>query len=168
MKEINLLQRKIESAKGFRNKALDIENETHAFIWEALDSICGEEPLIEKEITLYSPGDQKFSLKDLYIREILRLRNQEESIDLLVSIRKSFDLSAFSVEAETQERKVADRKSIIFQITKHGTKEKPIWGTKMFIGGIERGEEISTEFNQANKSFERLEKGFHLLNFISN
>lgn len=166
--DLNLLQRKIESAKESRQEAIDIENEAHAFIWESLDSICGKRLVYEREMILYSPSDkEKFSLKDLHVRGILGL-DQKEPTNVLVTIRKRYDEAFFSVKMETREKKVVNRKSIIFQITRHGAEEKPIWGTRMSIGGIERGEEISTELNQPNKSFERLENGLYLLNFISN
>lgn len=168
MKELDLLQNRIQTAKELRREAIDVENKAHAFIWEALGSICGKRLVHEKEAILYSSNDERYSPKDLHVRGILGSLDQKEPTNVLVIIRKSYDDAHFSVKLETREDNVAQRRSIIFHITKHGTEEKPIWGTKMSIGGIERGEEISTQLNQANKSFERLEKGLHLLNFISN
>lgn len=165
MKELNLLQRRVEKAREFCQEVQKIENETHAFLWREVNSIA---PLLEKRITLYSPMDSRYSPGDLLVRDLLGFQVQEGSTTLLVSIQKSFDLTAFSVKLETREGNVADRKSIIFQISKHGTDQDPIWGTRMFIGGVNNDREISAELNQPNKSLDRLEIGLDLLNFISN
>lgn len=182
MKELSPLQinlRKVVEAKEFPQEAKETEDKIHAFLWDKfssiLDNFFGKEAIhrLEKRIILRSPSGPDYSEKHSFIRNLLGLQDQKKRTYLLATIRRSFELStrkpiAFLIKLETREDKVAQRKSIIFQITKHGTEERTIWGTRMFIGGIERGEEISTELNQANKSFERLENGLHLLNFISN
>lgn len=164
------LQRKIlkvKEAREFHKEARQIENKTHTFLWEAFDSICSEEQHFEKETTVYSPDNQKFSINDLYIREFLGLRDQKGLTNVLVTLQRSFDLSALSIKLETREGNVAERKSVIFQISKHGTDEEPIWGTRMFIRGVNNDKEISTKLNQPDKSLERLINGLRLLEFIN-
>lgn len=173
MKESSPLQinfRRVAEAKEFSQEAKEIEDKIHAFLWDefslVLDDLFGKEAIhrLEKRIILRSPAGPDYSEKHSFIRYLLELQDQKKRTYLLATIRRSFELStkkpiALLIKFETREDKVAQRKSIDFQISKHGTTQKPIWGTRIFVDGIEKSRD---------NSFERLEKGLHLLNFISN
>lgn len=168
MKESSLLYLKLEKARGNYERAKKAEHEASACLWDGFDSICGEENLIKGEITLFRPNILGFSHEDIFIRKLLGLQDQKELTDLSLRIERSRDLSTFLVKLETREDKVFKRKFILFRISNHGTKESPIWGSGLSIRRVGKDKEQleSVEFNQPEKSFERLKNGLRILEFI--
>lgn len=156
---IKIRRAELSLAGKLGEKAEKIRSGTHAFLWEAFDSICGEKQLVEKDIVLLYQDAPGFSKEDRFIKNLLGLQDQKRLIVLLATIRRGFDPSTLSVELQTKEEKVAQRRHIIFQISRHGgTNQAPIWGTRMFVDGAEK---------DRDNIFKRLKSGLRILEFIN-